>query len=269
MNGLDTLRGLTLLIGRSPGTDNLLVGASIGGKSLAANVPGINNVPHTVSRCKVAESKAHAKLTIGSDGVMTLMNGNVENFTYVGSTAISTKRVGETDIIAMGRDRFTVPLQKILATAIALAAKGTPQGPKPQPGPPQPLSISHLEQVWNDYQTKIDNIYKKQQIVMRMRMITYPLTLISSAVSMIAQSNHKDWSAVSWCFTGVIIILALYNAFRKDTSNDERKAAKDKLVDDYVCPNPQCGHYLNEQPYKVIRQNKGCPYCKVPWTTDA
>lgn len=269
MNGLETLGGLTLLIGRSPGTDQLLVSVSIGGKSLAANVPGISGVPHTVSRCKVAEDNAHAKLTFGADGMLTLTNANVENVTYVGSTAISTKRVSETDTIALGRDRFTVPLQKILATAISIVAKATPQGPKPQPGkqPPQPISISHLEQVWNDYQAKQDEFNRRQQRMVRMRMFPMGIGLLSGIVAGIAVTC--GWTEIKYV-TIVLAVLSfaifLYNMLQKDTIYDDRKAADDQLMDDYVCPNPQCGRYLNKQPYRVIRQNQGCPYCRVPWT---
>ena len=30
----------------------------------------------------------------------------------------------------------------------------------------------------------------------------------------------------------------------------------------YVCPNPECRHFLGYQPYKLILQHKKCPWCK-------
>ena len=65
-----------------------------------------------------------------------------------------------------------------------------------------------------------------------------------------------------------IISLSIYLKLliEKDTSIEDRKSAQDKLIDNYVCPHDDCRHFLGSQPYKVIRQNKKCPYCGKPWT---
>ena len=32
--------------------------------------------------------------------------------------------------------------------------------------------------------------------------------------------------------------------------------------DEYVCPNPQCHHFLGNQRYDLILRNGCCPWCK-------
>ena len=60
-----------------------------------------------------------------------------------------------------------------------------------------------------------------------------------------------------------VMYLKIYN--EKDTSVEDRKKAQNELIDNYICPNPKCKHFLGQQPYKVLRQNKNCPYCKAKW----
>lgn len=261
----DNLRGRTLLIGRAPGKDRLLVCTTLKGQSLAAEVTGVSGVPQSVSRCKVQEGTAHLRLSIGPGGETDVENLKAENVTYVNDNQVTTKRVSISDKLSLGRDRFSVSVEAILSSASALVTKVEGKSAPP----PQPVNIKPLERVWEEHQARQDAINRRQQRMMRLRMVPMGIGLLSGAIAGIASAQGASGIRnVTIVLTFISLSIFIYNMLKKDTTYEDRKAADDQLMDDYVCPNTNCRHYLGKQPYKLLRQNKVCPYCKVPWTEE-
>ena len=95
---MDRLKGKTILIGKEPGQGRLLV--SVSGKTA---VGASNSVPNSVSRCKVAEGVAHAKITVDQSGNMVLTNMKTENVTYVNGSEIASKRILPSNTVELGK----------------------------------------------------------------------------------------------------------------------------------------------------------------------
>ena len=108
----ELLKGKTILIGREPGKPCLLVAVSINGVYKAAEMADCLPVPDSVSRCKVAEGSAHCKLEIDVAGSVRLINLKAANLTYVNGVAVESKKVSESDNIALGREKYAVSLKK-------------------------------------------------------------------------------------------------------------------------------------------------------------
>lgn len=260
---MNKLNGTTLLIGKEAQLGQLCVAISRENKIVAAATLGApDSVPATVSRCLPAQGVAHCKIEIDTDGAMRLTNLKAQNVTFADGIEVVSKRITAQTAVTLGSGRYPLDLSAVLAVAektlTAMQAKM----------PPKPLSIAHLEGVWHDYQSTLDDIQRRQQQRARRRML--PM-MIGSAASIIAPLLALATTQSLFVTVPIAVVsfsILLKNYLDKDTSIEERRAASDRFMDAYVCPNPDCRHFMGNTPYKVLRQNKKCPYCGHPLTAD-
>ncbi len=266
---MDHLKGKEILIGKEPGQGRLLVSA--GGKTAAIGSPG--SVPGSVSRCKVSEGVAHAKITVNQNGDMVLTNMKPENVTYVNGSEIVSKRILPSSTIELGKDRFRINLAVVIEAAKKLVNPGTDN----QGGVGQTIfNIKHLERVWNDYQEELRRIQeeqRKRQLYARLPMFfTMGGGAISFVLSFMLGDNYKgEIQILSGVLVVVGVILLAYSFMKskKDTALEDRERATEKFQDDYVCPNPDCNKFLGNISYKLLKkqyrsikdQKIHCPHC--------
>ena len=259
MNEVQQLAGYTILFGREPGLQSrLLVCMQVDGQMKTAVMGTQGCVPQSVSRCVVESGSAHASLSVSPTGQLQLTNLKPKNTTRVNGVEVSVKSVDLGDKLSLGKDNFSVDVQAI----VKVAAKLLPQ----KVVKPSPVSIAHLKEVWEEYETTISDIQKKRMNVAKQRTLPMVLTFASAALAGLFR-NVDEIKTVGVIVAVICAFLWIKTYFYKDTTYEESKAADDKLIDKYICPNPQCKHYLGKQPYKVLRQNKKCGYCGTPWTS--
>lgn len=261
---MNSLQGKTILIGKEPGNGRLLI-AIPGGKSAAIGSP--NSVPNSVSRCKLAEGVAHAKITVDHSGNMILTNMKDRNVTYVNGTEIVSKRIVPSSRVELGMDRFLINLPMVLEAAGKLASISAGNGGHAGCGasPKKKYNISHLKRVWEAYEQEMDRIAQQQLETGKKRM----LPIMVGSLSGVASPILATLVAVNTLYITVpiaAISFGLYftNYRKKDTSYEERKAAQERFTDDYVCPNPDCNKFLGNTSYKLLKKQYSmqCPYCK-------
>ncbi len=256
----NNLNGKTILIGRESAQGRLLV--AISGSSMPAFIGGAGSVPGSVSRCKPAENTAHCKISVDPSGNMVVANMKPQNVTYVDGLQIESKKITEHSTIALGRDKYSVSVHLILEAADKLV----PVTPTPPPSA-QEYSIKHLEDVWNEYERAMETIQRRQQKMGRRRML--PIMIGSASAILSPFLGIYVGTATCWVTVPIAIIsfvIYIYNYREKDTSIEDRRKANYTLIDHYVCPNPNCQHFMGNQPYRVLRQNKKCPYCGCKFT---
>lgn len=266
----------TILIGREPEKGRLLIAVNTGSgtKSGAIGAPG--SVSMGVSRCIPAQGKAHCKIDIDNNGNIRIANIKEENITYVNGTEVFAKTVKENCTIALGRDKYTVEMKAILdcAKKILSANNAAPQPVKQQAGQQaisETFDIDHLEKVWNEYHRKSVHLQlsqKKQNII---KGLYLPCTLVSTLIGIFAKELGLDKSisdALSYSMYGIAAFFLFYGLYKSitDKSITMKEKLNDWLMDNYVCPNPECRHFMGNQPFKVLKQNKNCPYCKCKYT---
>lgn len=257
---MSQLKGKTFFIGKEPGQGRLLVALKINNQWKATTIGAMGSVPNCVSRCIPAEEKAHCSIAIDSKGTMIITNLKPQNVTYVDGVEYNSKRITNISSISLGRDKYPLNLAAVWDAVDKLLAAL----------PPAPRSIKHLEQVWEEFETANETITLRQQQKANRRML--PM-LIGSASGLIAPIMAIVSSTATLWVTAPISIISFLIYFKnyteKDTSVEDRKIALNKFIDNYVCPHERCNHhYLGNQPYKVLRQNKKCPYCGGEWTED-
>ena len=200
-------------------------------------------------------SRKHCVLTDNGDGSYTLENKS-PNGTYVDGLKVLKTRVTKETVIK---------LSKNTAYSVAELLPLPQSQPKPTPEP-ESFSIKPLEAVWDEYHDKLLEIQLRQRNINMLRGASPIFTLGSGAIAGVAKS--MEWGDVVFGITivmtviGLLLMVYCFVVSFADKSIEKREAATDELTQKYVCPNPDCKHFMGNQPYKVLRQSKTCPWCK-------
>jgi pSer/pThr/pTyr-binding forkhead associated (FHA) protein len=213
---MDRLKGKTILIGKEPGQGRLLV-AIAGGKT--ATIGSLNSVPSSVSRCKVAEGVAHAKITIDQSGNMILTNMKPQNITYVNGSEIVSKRINPSNTIELGKDKFNINLAVVIETAKKLA---TVNNPSPvdinshgvNGNTHQIFNIKHLETIYNDYHLKTIERQKRQKKLGILASCSMFFTIGGGAIAAVANKlgleNIQDYLWILPVLGLIVFVISMY-----------------------------------------------------------
>lgn len=206
-------------------------------------------------------SGKHLKLTTLPDGNVEVEDLGSSNGTFIDGVRIIKKVVSRNTTIQLG-SKYTFKVSDVFPEApkvSTLQQSNAPAQPKPVPE----YSIKHLRLVWDEYEETIANIREKSQQMGKKRMIPMMLGSFSGLIS--AFVGPGAFVTIPIAVVSFIFMFKAYN--EKDTSHEDTKAAKDTLIKDYICPNPECHRSLPHQDYSLLSQNTNCPYCKCKWTT--
>ncbi len=250
---MERLNSKTILIGRDPGMSNLLFAIKESGKTSTIGNPG--SVPYSVSRCRINEGVAHAKIEIDENGEMTLYNMNSSNSTFVDGVEISICRINANSNIELGKDRFKLKLSLVLEAAL-------------QNVPALPEDISHLKDVWEKFEAEMDRIVMAQQNMSKKRMLPIMVSSASGILSGVGALVSLSTLWVTLPVTGVVSFLYFKNYNTKDTSYEDRRIANNEFQQNYVCPS--CGHFFGNLGYELLKNQLRnpkdhkmyCPKCK-------
>ena len=251
------LEGKTIFIGKEPGNGRLLIAVKEGGNVKTAIIGEIGCVPSSVSRCKPAEDVGHCKLTIDQNSVMTLTNLKAQNVTYVNDTEIIAKRVTADSKVSLGKDKYVISLNNILEIAKKLVGQSREQAHGQQKQ--IEVSIKPLKKVYYDYKQQSKAIKIRQKNIGILASVPMAFSMLGGLTAA-CLPEIRSYAVI---FTGIafmVLIVGLYMRIT-DKSMDEQEKLTEKFQNTYVCPNPECRHYVGNQDYNILRQNKKCPYC--------
>ncbi|MCD8302230.1 MAG: FHA domain-containing protein [Prevotellaceae bacterium] len=260
---MQRLRGKTILIGREAEQSRLCVVLLSGGQRKMALVGAPASVPASVSHYNPADQSAHCKIEVDQSGTMQLTNLKSQNVTYVDGMEVESKRISDTSSVTLGSGKYVLDLDLVLHTAIKMVDGMAAQPAKPSQ---QLYSIAHLEKVWNDYDDALETIQRRQQQMAKRRLLPIIIGSASSLLSAVCALVSTSALYVTIPIAAISFVIYIFLYFQKDTSIADRKAAVDAFTENYVCPNDSCRHFMGNQPYKVLRQNKKCPYCGCLFT---
>lgn len=253
-----------ILVGKEPEKGRLLISTSVNGKTVNATLGDPGSVPSCVSRCRPAEGIAHCKIVLSDNGDMVLTNLKPENVTYVNGREIISKKITSDADVSLGKLKYPINIKEILS--IVNRPAGQPAGVKPSQKVNE-YSIRPLKAVWDTYHDEMFNLQKRQKNQALVKGLYMPLTILSSIAGIAARHIGLDDSIASaisylmYATAAFVLFYGLYKSFT-DKSLEEKEQISEKFQNDYVCPNPECRHFMGNQPYKILRQNSSCPYCK-------
>lgn len=253
---MQRLKNKKILIGREPGNGRLMIAMEVNGQMKTGGIGQPHCVPNSVSRCRPAENVAHCMIEVSETGQLMLKNLKDSNLTYVDGAPVMSKKISASSVIMLGESQFPVKTELVLDLAKKLLPEVKPE-----------FSIAHLENVWNEYDKMQETIAQAQRKRGNKRL--YPMMAsgilgVLSSVIASALGGQTLWISIP---ISLIPLFMYINILKdKDTSYEDKKKAKEYLIDNYICPNPDCRQSLiplNE--YRLLKQKKYCPYCKAKW----
>ena len=233
------------IIGREHGSNRLVL--KVGDKLMPLSAEGV--VPKTVS-------STHCRLTIDNNGSWQLTNLKAVLQTYVDGLQVESKTVTTESRVELGADRFVLDMKKVEAALNS--------------SKPKVYSLRPLQQVWDDYhqqQLKMQLDEKRKNVNKMLTGVLSPLSMLLFLLPLALKMEMPPVvNILRLILASVIALLAVYFFIVAHRGlKDDIILRMDRLNEDfrgkYVCPNPDCHHFLGNQPYDVIRRTKKCIYC--------
>ena len=265
---MESLNGKTILIGREPKGGRLLVAVDVNGTLKTGAIGKPQSVPNFVSRL-IGDTKAsHCKITVGKDGRMRISQGKKDALIYVDGNQVENVHLDAQSKVALGEGRFEINISTILAVANKIVVgNSTP----PQSSETEEYDISHLKAVWNAYHDGELALKKRQTQIGLLSRVPMFFTLGGGVISGISsQFGWPTWITLITALLGAVgFVLFIFGLYLSITFHltDKQEALKEEFMDKYICPNDKCMHFLGFQPFRILKQNKGCSYCRCKWTT--
>lgn len=267
---MEKLKGKTILVGKEPGNGRLLVG--IAGMSKTIALGSVNSVPSCVSR--LMNGIGHCKIDVGYDGKMTITNMKEPNVTFVNGAMILSKRIDQYSRVELGKEHFAIDVHLVLKAAEKIVSVViTGDGEKRQPLQPlkKTYSIGHLKPVWNSYDQSIVALQIEQQQKSNQQRLTGILSQLGMLCviipSVLPQVPIPDFLRVLLVVGAIGMSVYLYIKGKKpeDSFIVKKKRLDEDFEHDYVCPNPDCHHFLDNRKYSLLLQDGQCRYCKCKY----
>ena len=229
---------MEFIIGRDAKTSKLqVVDAKTGTVKLYGQA---GSVPKDVSR-------QHCEIKVSDSGQISVKNLKAENITYVNGLEVLAKNISKTDTLQIGRSRFTVDLSTILNSQV-----------------PKMVDIRPLKRIWEEYHEEENQLGIKERRLNALSRVSgvFTMAAIASGFLLKGQDNQLYYVlyGIAIVLTLAFTVISYVNASRIPR---KREQLKEEFMKNYVCPNPDCHHFLGFQYYSVLSQNNNCPYCKV------
>ncbi len=216
-------------------------------------------------------SRQHCKVTDNGDGTYTIENLSSSG-TKIDGVEILRTTAKLNSRIQLGQS-FTATLVELIGVPAASPSTNPYAEPQKSSSKPQAkeqsvktYSISHLKQVWEDYNNTNLALADQQRKVNLVRSATPIFTIGSGLLASLTAIGP-----VGWIMTGIGGLGFLYSliGMKNAETAEERQRRQDEFDDAWVCPNPECGHSLMAKNYKTLVRNLQsspyCPFCKCKY----
>lgn len=236
---------MDLIIGRDAATSRLqVVDKQTGSVRLYGNA---GSVPMDVSR-------QHCEIIVTPNGTISIKNIKAANVTFVNGVQILSKNLSQTDNVQLGNSRFTLNWQGILNVI------------PPTPSVPSFVNIGHLQNVWDNYNDKTNELNIKERKLNALSRVSGIFSMLAIASGFLLRGQDNT---LYFLLYGIAILLTLgftiVSYINASKIPEEKENLKNAFMKNYICPNPKCHRFLGFTHFSVLSQNTNCPYCKIAW----
>ena len=264
------LAGKDILVGREPDRRRLMI--LVDNKFTVLGAEG--SVPNSVSKCVAVQQVAHCKISVGKDLSLTLLNLKEQNVTFVNDKEVLTKKISETDNLGLGREKYKISVSDIISAAEKIVAPKPSPVPSPAGGggqaavqrPGQPaFSILPLKYVWKEYDEAVLSLTLNEKKKANRHKLQGMLTMSAMLLALIPIQSDIISGIRYVLLVGALLFGVVSYIKGANLGNDivvKRRKLDEKFRHDYTCPNPECKHFMGNQPYDILEQNTMCPYCR-------
>lgn len=237
------------VLGKEEGMHRLLV--KIGQKAFAVGNP--QSVPNTVSRSHCSLSVEFSDDQARRVTRIKIRNLKAQNVTYVDGQEIESKSINEDSYVQLGCDRYALDLKQVVAGMRKLLS---------------PLSVEYnidpLEKIWESYHDKKLNLQKKQHSLGLWARIPMFFSVGTGVLTAVVPEQYKPYLGV---LTAISLVIMVYGFIQQKNFvfSDEMDKLDSWFQDRYICPNPDCHHFVGNIPFKILKTNPGCGICKCKY----
>ena len=228
-----------MVIGRDGNTSQLNV--AVGQRIYRFFAP--DSVPSDVSR-------QHCLVSVKGEDDIVVRNIKAANVTFVNGVEIEEKHITCYDKIELGKSRYFLNLPHIIASISP--AQQTKQ---------KPFGIKPLKAVWDNYIKQDLLLQKRHKNIGLLSSIPMGFTMLGGVLAGVIESIRP----YSIAFTVAALAVMVYGFYKRATDDtlEKRQQLKQDFQRKYVCPNPECRHFMGNTPYDSLLDKGTCPYCKA------
>lgn len=231
---------MEIIIGREAGVQSPRLQISCDGKKFFLGSPGsVNN--------KV--SRQHCRIDVKSDGTINSITDITENnFMFInGKEYKSKKAIGIYDLVELGPERYKLDLAAVLKIVIGA----------------QTYHIAPLRVIYDNYQKELMNMQIHQGKIGAVSSLPMILTMGSGVLVSIIPGISQHVKTALIIVAVILMIVFICLRMKSASSNPQkRKELDDEFHKNYVCPNPNCKHFLGSMRPDELLTNNACPFCK-------
>lgn len=231
---------MEIIIGREAGVQQPRLQINCEGKKFFLGAPG--SVGMKVSR-------QHCRLDVRTDGTIVSITDITENnFMYINGKEFKSKKgICLTDVVELGPEKYKLDIAAVLKLVI-----GAPT-----------YHIAPLREVYDNYQKELIDMQVKQGKMGAMSSLPMILSMGSGVLVSIVPGIDPAIRTILIVIAVSLMILFIYLRLKSASSNPQRrKELDDDFHKNYVCPNPNCKHFLGTMRPDELITNKTCPWCK-------
>ena len=244
------MANIEAIIGKEEGLHRLLI--KIGQKAFVVRNP--QSVPNSVSRTHCSLSVDYSDDTARQVKKIRIQNMKSENTTYVDGQEIESKIINESSQVQLGSDRYIVALKQVIDGM----RKFLP------PPPQEEHPIDHLEKIWNCYHETKLNLQKKQHSLGLWARIPMFFSMGAGVLTAVVPNEYKPYLVVLTALSLIIMIWGFVQQ-KNFVFSEEMDKLENWFQDNYICPKPECHHFIGNVPFKILKTNPGCVFCKCKY----
>lgn len=255
---ITALAGRTILVGKTPGGNDLMVSVNIDGKINSGSTDRFGKVPGTVSRCKPELDIAHCRIIIGNDNTVTVANIKSENYTFVNGMEVITKKINAKSVVELGPNRFRIDIVEIIAMAHKLICK---KQIVPSPIPP---AEKRLKTIREKFDTRmIQSRQSSGSNITACNSFTI-LAVFAGITTIVLKKAIPDapfyFAALAITALSTALTLVKFVSMYKMEHIDSQRSAIKEFTESYTCPH--CGTFIGDIPYNKLTERPSCPECR-------
>lgn len=224
----------------------IIIGRNQNTRQLAIIKDGVEKNFGHANSVSMDVSRHHISLVPAGNGKWRIKNLNERNVTFVNGIAVESKTISENDKVELGNSHY-------LFQWSALSEPKT-----------ESIDIRPLKYVWDEYNQRNIELKVRKKNIGLLSSIPIGFTMLGGLIAGVASDEIKPYAYVFTAIALVVMVYGFYRRFTDDSISEEEEIKKD-FQRRYICPNPQCAHFMGFQDYDILVQNNSCPYCKMKY----
>lgn len=245
---IKALAGHIILVGKKPTGNDLMISVNSNGKTRSACTTAFGRVPGSVSRCKPEHDIAHCKISIDSNGVVSITNVKSENYTFVNGMEVVSKKINSKSTVELGPNRFRIDITEIISIASKLISR-IPEG--------------NLKNARSKFETAMRS--SRQEAKSNIAVCnTFTALAILAGITTIILKKAEPYTLlyiaplVLTAIAAVFTVLKFTTLYKMRHVDAQRNAIKE-YIKEFSCPN--CGAFIGDIPYEKLKSMPQCPEC--------